>query len=188
MEKINWGNDKKQNSFIKRLMCKIRGEQNVYDLISEGMSVGEYVWLGDNCIFDRSFCFLIKLGNHVTLSNNVQILAHDASLYDFIHYTKVGMVEIDDYAFVGAGSFIMPGVHIGKGAVIAARSLVTKDVPSGEVWGGSPAKKMCNRTELENKFLNSSYKKFELEKAEVQFEEVKDKIVSEVEKNKICFL
>ena len=102
---------------------------------------------------DTSFCYLIEIGNNVTLSNRVQIITHDSSLWDFCHRTKLGLVQIDDFAFVGARTLIMPGVHIGEGAIIAAGSLITKDIPSGEVWGGYPAKKMMDRSDLEKKVL-----------------------------------
>ncbi len=72
----------------------------------------------------------------MTFSNNVQLITHDSSLYDFIHRTKLGMIIIDDWVFIGARTLILPGVHIGEGAIVAAGSLVTKNIPSMEVWGG----------------------------------------------------
>ena len=48
-----------------------------------------------------------------------------------------------------AGSIILSGVTIGTGAIIAAGSVVTKDVPSCEIWGGNPARKIRDRFETE---------------------------------------
>lgn len=62
------------------------------------------------------------------------------------------MVVIDDYAFLGARSLIMPGVHIGEGAIIAAGSVVTKDIPPGEVWGGY-RRDLC----IKEKILNQNF-------------------------------
>lgn len=138
MELINWKEHELKGikKMMKKLINKIRGKKDVYDLIKCGMKVGEHFWVGDNCTFDTSFCYLIQIGNNVTFSNNVQLITHDSSLYDFIHRTKLGMIIIDDWVFIGARTLILPGVHIGEGAIVAAGSLVTKNIPSMEVWGG----------------------------------------------------
>jgi len=54
----------------------------------------------------------------------------------------VKKVRIKEGAFIGIGAKIMPGVTIGKKAVIGANAVVTKDVPDYEIWGGVPAKYM----------------------------------------------
>ena len=48
--------------------------------------------------------------------------------------------KVCEGATIGAGSTILPGITIGKRAFIAAGSVVTKDVPAGELWKGNPAK------------------------------------------------
>lgn len=53
---------------------------------------------------------------------------------------KCAPVFIDHDAFIGAGSIILSGVTIGANSVIAAGSVVVKNIPSNEVWGGNPAK------------------------------------------------
>lgn len=59
---------------------------------------------------------------------------------------QVKKTRIDDHVFIGIGSKIMPGVHIGHDAIIGANAVVTKDVPPNEIWGGVPAKCIRNRT------------------------------------------
>ena len=54
-------------------------------------------------------------------------------------YSK-GPVIIDDNVWIGEGAMIMPGVHVGNGAIIAANSVVTKDIPAYSVAAGIPAK------------------------------------------------
>ena len=135
-----------------------------------------------------SFCYLIEIGNNVTLSNRVQIITHDSSLWDFVHRTKLGLVQIDDFAFVGARTLIMPGVHIGEGAIIAAGSLITKDIPSGEVWGGYPAKKMMDRSDLEKKFCSDEYKMFGVDYLNTLNEKTQQEVVNELKCKKRCFI
>lgn len=53
--------------------------------------------------------------------------------------TPVEPIVIEDDVWIGSRSLIMKGVHIGHGAIIAAGSVVTKDVPAYEIWGGNPA-------------------------------------------------
>lgn len=44
--------------------------------------------------------------------------------------------------FIGANCIILKGVHIGEKAIIGAGSIITKDVPSNEIWAGNPGKKI----------------------------------------------
>ena len=59
--------------------------------------------------------------------------------------TQTRPVIIGDDVWIGARCTILPGVHIGKGAVIGAGAVLTKDVPPYEVWGGNPARKLKSR-------------------------------------------
>ena len=56
-------------------------------------------------------------------------------------------ITIEDYVWIGVGAVILQNVHIGKGAVICAGAVVTKDVGDYEIVGGVPAKKIGERTE-----------------------------------------
>lgn len=54
-------------------------------------------------------------------------------------------IVVEDDVWIGVNSTIIAGVTIGKGSVIAASSLVNKDIPSCEIWGGIPARKIKDR-------------------------------------------
>ena len=108
-------------------------------LVKKGLVIGENVFINFGCIIDESFCWLIEIGNDVTLAPNVHILAHDASTKKELGYTKLGGVKIGDNVFIGAGTIILPGVKIGNRVVIGAGSVITKNVQDNSLVVGNPA-------------------------------------------------
>lgn len=107
------------------------------------ISVGPRSIIGTNCILDgRSG---ITIGADVNLSSEVAIwtLQHDPQAPDF--GTRGGPVVIEDHAWVSFRAVVLPGVTIGEGAVIAAGSIVTKDVEPWSIYAGTPAKKIGER-------------------------------------------
>jgi len=91
-------------------------------------------------IIDYSHSWHIEIGDDVTLAPRVVILAHDASTRQKLGYTRLGRVKIGSRVFVGAGSIILPSVTIGDDVVIGAGNVVARDVPSGVVAAGNPAR------------------------------------------------
>ena len=133
---------------IKRLVYKLRGEHSTEQLIEMGMKVGENFNPQHGVILDPSHCWLIEIGNNVTLAPRVHVLCHDASTKNFLGYTQIGRVTIGDNVFIGAESVILPGVKIGSNVIIGANSTVTKDIPDNSVAAGSPAKVICSLGEF----------------------------------------
>lgn len=87
----------------------------------------------------------IEIGENSTLAYRVTVLttANPNTPYNMLGkiYPPISKpVIIEDNVWVGAGSIILPGVTIGKGSVIAAGSVVTRDVPKHTVVAGVPAK------------------------------------------------
>lgn len=136
---------------FRTIINKLRGNTDVPTLVKKGLTIGENVFVNFGCIIDESFCWLISLGNNVTLAPNVHILAHDASTKKELGYTKIGGVSIGSNVFVGAGTVILPGVNIGDKVVIGAGSVVTKDIPANSVAVGNPAKVICSYDEYMQK-------------------------------------
>ncbi|MCD8235243.1 MAG: acyltransferase [Prevotellaceae bacterium] len=109
------------------------------------------VIIGDNCgISNTAFTCAekIELGNDVLLGSGCHIFDTDFHALDYKERIKGNYpgapiksapIKIDDGVFIGAGSYILKGVHIGKHSIIGAGSVVTKDVPSYEIWAGNPA-------------------------------------------------
>ena len=127
-------------NFLKKIIYKIRGEVPTEVLINLGMKVGKNFRRNEHCIIDNSHCWLITIGDDVVLAPRVHILAHDASMWNALGYTKIAKTTIGNNVFVGAGSVILPGVTIGDNVVIGAGSVVSKDIESNTVVAGNPAK------------------------------------------------
>ena len=108
------------------------------------LRIGKGTIIGDNAILDAR-CGL-TMGENVNLSSNVSIytLQHDhRDPYFRCNETQKKMsVEIDDRVWLGSNVIVLPGVHIGEGAVCCAGCVVTKDVLPYTVVAGIPAKKV----------------------------------------------
>ena len=130
---------------------EIRSPQNI--------SIGNNSIIGHDSILDgrRS----IFIGNNVNISTGVWIwtLQHD---YRDPFFSATGdSVTIHDYAWISCRSIILPGVIIGEGAVVAAGSVVTKNVAPYTVVGGVPAKEIAKRpSTLKYKLGDFSYTPF----------------------------
>lgn len=101
------------------------------------ISIGQDTIIGDHAFLDGRDKLII--GSHVDIASGVMIYnsEHDINSDDF--HAILAPVEIEDYVFIGPKVIILPGVKIGKGAVVAAGAVVTKDVPDFAVVGGVPA-------------------------------------------------
>lgn len=152
--KITLGNDVRINS---------KGSANPI-----GAGERTYFQVGKNAEFSigngtRISNCAITCMNKVTIGDNVRIGAgvkvYDTDFHSIdplertavpeIPSAKTAPIVIEDYAFIGAGSFILKGVTVGNASVVAAGAVVTKDIPPFEIWGGNPAKKIGEvKTEL----------------------------------------
>ena len=109
----------------------------------ENIEIGKDTIIGDHCFLDGRG--KIKIGNHVDIASQVLIYNSEHDVHDPEFKAIQQPVEIADYVFVGPRAIILPGVKIGRGAVIAAAAVVTKDVPAGKIFGGVPAKEIGER-------------------------------------------
>lgn len=105
--------------------------------------IGEGSVIGQNAFLDGRD--KLTIGKFVDIASDVMIYnsEHDVNSEDFRSITAP--VEIGDYVFIGPRAIILPGVKIGRGAVIAAGAVVTKDVPEFAIVGGVPAKIIAER-------------------------------------------
>jgi acetyltransferase-like isoleucine patch superfamily enzyme len=113
-------------------------------LINPGMiEIGDRSGIGYQCFFEATGSIKIgswvRIGPHVSFFTTNHRFGERATLIKHQGY-DVGTIEIGDDAWVGASVTILPNVKIGKGAVIGAGSVVTRDVPEYAIAVGNPAK------------------------------------------------
>lgn len=87
----------------------------------------------------------ITIGDNVSISAQVCILTADHDPRSPSFAGRERPVRIDDYAFIGTRALILPGVTIGRGAIIAAGAVVTKNVAALKIVAGSPAREIGTR-------------------------------------------
>lgn len=131
-------------SFLRKAVMLLNREIPTETLIKRGMRVGKDFNRQQGCFLDPTHCFLITIGDDVTMSIRVTVMAHDASTKKSLGYTKLGQVHIGNHVFIGANATILPGVTIGDYAIIGAGSVVTHDIPARTVAAGVPAKEICD--------------------------------------------
>jgi len=120
----------------------------------KNIEIGKDTIVGENAVLDGREKILI--GDHVDIASEVMIYnsQHDINSNDFAKVEEVikEPVEVGYYVFIGPRAIILPGIKIGKGAVVAAGAVVTKDVPDFKIVGGVPAKEIGERENKEPKY------------------------------------
>ncbi|PWB51822.1 MAG: hypothetical protein C3F13_13000 [Anaerolineales bacterium] len=116
-------------------------EPPFYCCYGQNIYIGEYVYLNVLCtILD---CNKVHIGNHVMLGPAVQIYtaAHHLQAESRIQGWEVAKpILIEDNVWIGGGAILLPGVRIGKNAVVGAGAVVSRSVPANTVVVGNPAK------------------------------------------------
>ncbi len=107
-----------------------------------GMRVGEHTAFGLMVMVDVFFPEKITIGRNSVIGYNTTILAHEYMIREY----RLGEVVIGDEVLIGANTTILPGVTIGDGAVVAAGSVVHKDVAPGTFVGGNPLRELERKT------------------------------------------
>lgn len=114
-----------------------------------GVKIGRDSIIGFRSFLDGRTSLIV--GNHVDIASEVMIYNSEHKLEDPEFKAINEPVKIEDYVFIGPRAIILPGVTIGKGAVVGANAVVTKSVPDFAIVGGVPAKIIGER---KNRQLN----------------------------------
>jgi len=107
------------------------------------ISIGKDTIIGEGAVLDGRD--KLQIGDHVDIASEVMIYNSQHDLESENFHAISAPVVIEDYVFIGPRAIILPGVTIGKGAVVAAGAVVTKDVNAFEIVGGVPAKVIAER-------------------------------------------
>jgi acetyltransferase-like isoleucine patch superfamily enzyme len=110
---------------------------------AKGLTIGNGSVINAGCRLDSRGDIII--GSKVSISQQVIILTadHDVEAHDFAGRSR--KVVIDDFVWIGTRAMILPGVTIGRGAIIAAGAVVNKNVQPFTIVGGVPAKLLKER-------------------------------------------
>jgi len=106
--------------------------------------LGDYSTINHGCRLDNRGG--LEIGANVSISSDVCILTADHDPQSAIFAGRERPVRLGDYVFVGTRAMILPGVTIGKAAVVAAGAVVTKDVAERTIVAGCPAREIGIRS------------------------------------------
>lgn len=117
----------------------IQIETNV--LISPFIEIGNNVEINENVRIRQN----VKIGNDVLIAPNVQLISINHEFSDIStpirNQSEIkGKIEIEDDVWIGTNVIVLPNVKIGRGSIVGAGSIVTKDVPEFAIVAGNPAK------------------------------------------------
>lgn len=162
--KFNLSDLRYYKAWAKRFLCMpeiIKRNRTRTRLIRQGSSIHPSAEIGNVTINGKrenltiqSDTFLgsvtislfeeVIIGKNVCINDGVQILtaSHDVNDPHWNHVKH--KVIIEDYAWIAVSAIILPGVHIGKGAVIGAGAVVSKNVKAGHIVVGNPAMPVSN--------------------------------------------
>lgn len=109
----------------------------------KNITIGDDTIIGERAVLDGRDKLMI--GNHVDIASEVMIYNGQHDINDESFKAVFEPVVIEDYVFIGPRAIILPGVTLGKGSVVAAGAVVTKNVEPFAIVGGVPAKVIGER-------------------------------------------
>ena len=124
----------------------LQGHQRYKFVKWGGVNVKGPCYIYKDVYFDSGAPDLITIEKGVTITQGTTILTHFLDSNQKGRHYRLGNVHIEEDAFIGCNTIICNAVTIGKGSIVGAGSVVTKDIPPYQVWGGVPAKYIKDRT------------------------------------------
>jgi len=107
------------------------------------ISIGDHTIVNGGCHLDGRGG--LTIGDNVSISSGTWIITDEHDVNDPGFPEILAPVTVEDYVFIGSKAIILPGVTIGRGAVIGAGAVVTKDVAPLQIVGGIPARAIGER-------------------------------------------
>jgi maltose O-acetyltransferase len=120
---------------------------------------GKNISIGNNTIINKKVLLdgrggKLSIGNNVDIGQETNIWTLEHDVHDNNHKDTGSGIIIEDHVWIASRVTVLPGVRIGKGAVIASGAVVTKDVPPLSIVGGVPAKIIGKRNNALNYTLH----------------------------------
>lgn len=130
----------------------VRVRERAKILHPQRAKIGQHVYIGENVLLDASGG--LEIGEHTSLSTNVQVLTHSTWLNNMTLHNVTGSdlmelkpVKIGKGCFIAGGVFILPGVTIGDFVTVQPNSVVTRNIPDRSLVAGNPARVFLTYTE-----------------------------------------
>lgn len=133
---------------INRILSDRTYEGKLKYLRRAGAKIGEGTRLNCKISDFGTEPYLIEVGKDCLFASDIRMITHDGGVkvlntlgyFDGKRMDKISPIKIGDNVYIGMGAYIMPGVSIGDNCIVAARAIVTKDIPAGSVVVGTPAR------------------------------------------------
>lgn len=108
-----------------------------------GLSIGDGSTVNARCRLDARGG--LRIGSCVSIADDCRLLTADHDPRDPAFNGRQRGIEIEDYVWVGAGTIVLPGVRLGRGCVVGAGAVVTRDVAPFTIVAGNPARPIGER-------------------------------------------
>jgi len=176
-------------SKLKRYIVVTRDRKKLVWLMKNGLKVGINTYIGPNVIFDQGYPYLIEIGENCRISSGTTILVHDATAFKEIGLTRLAKVRILKDTFIGINTIILPGVTIGPNAVIAAGSVVNRDIGEGKIAAGNPARPYGEFSDLLKTYRKNAKSAVVFDVNDIETNKVKVKdIMNSIDKHNLAFV
>lgn len=126
--------------YAARFLPSTRLKNFLYRLC--GAKIGKGATFGLGALIDIFYPENISVGGSTLIGYNTILLGHEFLQGQY----RTGKVEIGSRVMIGANCTILPGVKIGDSASVSAMSLVNRDIPAGQKWGGVPVARLRQAT------------------------------------------
>ena len=193
-EPLGWKIGEVIGTVLKKLNLMITHEKTLDILKKRGLKVGKNVMIDRGASIDHNFCHLISIGDNCVIAYGAKIIAHDSTIYQFTGgYGRAAKINIKENCIIGVNSVILPGVTMGPNVLVAAGSVVNKDVPPNSCVAGVPARfygKFSDFISSRKEKIDKDYvfKKIETIKDYDEFKKEKIKMIEEAEKRDIYYI
>jgi len=127
--------------FSPRYRLEVRYKKPREDLVERGLKLGKNVILSPSVTIDKSYPYMISIGDNCVICSGTRLIAHDATAIPFNGgYMRLGKIDIKENCIIGVNVIILPGITIGPNSMVASGSMVNKDIPPNTCVAGVPAR------------------------------------------------